>query len=129
MLVLEASLADQRLGLTLAIAVALHNIPEGISVSIPIYYATKSKAKAFFYSLLSGLTEPLGALIGGILLYQYLNQTITGCLLSFAAGVMIFISFDELLPTSFAQGRRHTCLTGLLLGMAIIAPSLHLVKI
>lgn len=128
LLVLGAALANPRLGITLALAIALHNIPEGISISIPIYYATKSRAKAFFYSLLSGLAEPLGALIGGLLLYQYLNQTVVGYLLSFAAGVMVFISFDELLPTSFAQGRRHICLTGLLLGMAIIALSLYFIK-
>lgn len=89
-----------RLGLSLTIAIALHNIPEGISISVPIYYSTKSKFKAFFYTIVSALSEPLGALITYIFLFKYINNTILGLIYALIAGLMVEISFRELLPES-----------------------------
>lgn len=88
------------LGISLTIAIALHNIPEGISISVPIYYSTKSKLKAFLYTLVSSLSEPFGALITYLFLINYINDTILGLLFSLIAGIMIQISLSELLPTS-----------------------------
>lgn len=89
------------LGASLAFAIALHNIPEGISISVPIYYATGSRARAFFYTLVSALSEPFGALITYFFLINYINDFILGLLFSLIAGIMLEISLSELLPTSF----------------------------
>lgn len=88
------------LGLSLAIAIALHNIPEGISISVPIYYSTKKKTKAFLYTFISALSEPLGAILTYLFLISFVNNMILGLLFAFIAGVMLFISFRELIPTS-----------------------------
>lgn len=88
------------LGISLTIAIALHNIPEGISISVPIYYSTKSKLKSFFYTLVSAISEPLGAIITYLFLYKYITDSILGLLFSFIAGIMIQISISVLLPTS-----------------------------
>lgn len=101
--------ANVSLGITLAVAIALHNIPEGISISVPIYYATGSKMKAFFYTLISGLSEPLGALLAYLFLSPYVTDFMMGLLLCFIAGIMTHISFYELLPTSLAyQDKKRT---------------------
>ncbi|MCA1810361.1 MAG: zinc transporter ZupT, partial [Lentisphaerae bacterium] len=92
------ALRDPRLGVTIAIAIALHNIPEGIAVSIPIYYATGSRRRALLYSFLSGLAEPLGAIVGFALLMPFLSEAVFGLLFSGVAGIMVFISLDQLLP-------------------------------
>jgi len=123
-----AAYEDGALGLAIAVAVALHNIPEGISVSVPIFYATGSRRRAFAYSLLSGLAEPLGAVIGYIVLRSVLNNGIIGGLFGGIAGVMVFISLDELLPTSRAYGKGHDSLYGLLGGMGVMALSLLLIS-
>ncbi|MFW6154359.1 MAG: zinc transporter ZupT [Planctomycetota bacterium] len=127
-----AALSDPQLGLAIAIAVALHNIPEGISVSVPIYYATGSRRKAFAYSVASGLAEPVGAGIayGLILLLGggRIPPTLMGVLFAGVAGIMVYISLDELLPTSRAYGRGHDSLYGLLAGMVVMALSLLLMK-
>ncbi|MBO7181961.1 MAG: zinc transporter ZupT [Kiritimatiellae bacterium] len=119
------------LGLAIALAVALHNIPEGISVSVPIYYATGSRMKAFMWSCLSGLAEPIGAFVlWAVLALIYQNPVFTpplfllGLTSSAVAGIMVFISLDELLPTSRAYGKGHDSLYGLVAGMAIMALSL-----
>lgn len=119
------------LGLAIALAVALHNIPEGISVSVPIYYATGSRMKAFMWSCLSGLAEPIGAFVlWAVLALIYQNPIFTpplfllGLTSSAVAGIMVFISLDELLPTSRAYGKGHDSLYGLVAGMAIMALSL-----
>ena len=91
---------DTSLGISLAIAIALHNIPEGISISIPIYYSTKSKLKACFYTFISGLSEPLGAILTYLFLLPFINEVILGLLFAFIAGIMISISLTQLLPTS-----------------------------
>ncbi|QAA77182.1 MAG: Metal transporter, ZIP family [Candidatus Bipolaricaulis sibiricus] len=128
-----AALHDPTLGIAIAVALALHNIPEGISVAVPIYYATGSRRKAFLYSFASGLSEPLGAgiaFIGLRLAFGGANggfpPEVMGILFTGVAGIMVYISLDELLPTSRAYGRGHDSLTGLLAGMAVMALSLLL---
>jgi len=126
------ALRDLRLGVAIAVAVALHNIPEGISVAVPIYYATGSRAKALGYSFLSGLAEPLGAglaWVGLKLAYgraELLPPQVMGFLFAGVAGIMVYISLDELLPASRAYGQGHDSLLGLVGGMAAMALSLLL---
>jgi zinc transporter, ZIP family len=126
-----AALENPALGAAIAIAIALHNIPEGISVSVPIYYATGSRRKAFLYSALSGMAEPVGAIIAYIALRLLVGgeggvfpPQIMGILFGGIAGVMVYISLDELLPTSRAYGKGHDSLLGLVGGMAVMALSL-----
>lgn len=123
-----AGLADPEIAVPLAVAIAIHNIPEGIAVSVPIYYATGSKKKAFLLSFLSGLSEPIGALIGFVLIYYFtgLSQTVSGVLFGGVAGIMVFISLDELLPTAQEYGKHHHAIYGLVAGMAVMALSLLL---
>lgn len=119
-----AALTDPALGLSIAIAIAIHNIPEGISVSVPIYFATGSKPKAFWYSFLSGVSEPVGALIGYILLRPFMTDATFGLLFASVAGIMVFISLDELLPTAREYCSGHNAVYGLISGMAVMAISL-----
>ena len=121
-----AAMHDPKLGLPVAVAVAIHNIPEGIAVSVPIYYATGSRTKAFTWSFLSGLSEPLGALIGYGLLQPFFNGLTYGLLFAGVAGIMVFISLDELLPTAQEYGHHHLAIYGLVCGMLIMAVSLLL---
>ena len=128
-----AALQDPKLGIAIAVAVALHNIPEGISVSVPIFYATGNRSKAFFYSFLSGMAEPVGALIayGALRLLTgggEFSPVVTGGLFAMVAGIMVYISLDELLPTSRAYGKGHDSLIGLVSGMAVMALSLLLMR-
>ncbi|MCP3965177.1 MAG: zinc transporter ZupT [Lentisphaerae bacterium] len=120
-------MADIKLGITVAIAIAIHNIPEGIAISVPVYYATGSRRKAFIWSALSGAAEPIGALAGYALLYPFMNDSILGVMMALVAGIMVFISFDELLPMAEEYGEHHICLYGLIAGMAVMAVSLILV--
>jgi ZIP family zinc transporter len=124
--VFMSSLTDINLGIALAVAIAIHNIPEGIAVAMPIFYATKSRATAFWYSLLAGIAEPVGAVIGFLVLLPFLSPTVLSLMLAFVAGIMVFISFDELLPLSFEKGGVHLSIFGFILGMAIMALSLYL---
>jgi zinc transporter, ZIP family len=126
-----AAYQDPALGIPIAIAIALHNIPEGISVSVPIYYATGDRRKAFVYSALSGLAEPVGALIAYGALVFFLGgddagipPQVMGILFGGVAGIMVYISIDELLPTSRAYGKGHDSLFGLIAGMLVMALSL-----
>lgn len=121
-----AALRDPALGVSIAVAIAIHNIPEGISVAVPIYYATGSRGKALGYAFLSGMAEPVGALIGYWILAPFLSDALFGFLFGLIAGIMVYISFDELLPTAREYGRGHTAITGLILGMAVMAVSLLL---
>lgn len=113
-----------KVGIPIVIAIALHNIPEGISVSAPIYYATGSKEKAFLYSLLSGMTEPLGALLCYIFLLPFINDAIFGILYAIVAGIMVFISFNDLLPTAKEYG--NLSISGLISGMLFMSFTLWL---
>ena len=118
----------------IAIAVALHNIPEGISVSVPIFYATGNRKKAFLFSFLSGLAEPVGAGVAYLILLfvsggeATVPQELMGILFGGVAGIMVYISLDELLPTSRAYGQGHDSIFGLISGMAVMALSLLLMK-
>lgn len=120
------ALRDPSLGIAIAIAIALHNIPEGIAVSVPIYCATGSRRQAFRWSFLSGLSEPLGALICFIVLLPYLNDTVLGVINAMVAGIMVFISLDKLLPSARENGSPHLAIYGLVSGMMIMAVSLLL---
>lgn len=121
-----AALNDPTLGIAIAVAIAIHNIPEGIAVSVPIYYATGSKKKAFWYSFLSGVSEPVGALLAYFILMPYLTDVVFGILFASVAGIMVFIALDELLPASREYGEAHLSLYGLVSGMAVMALSLLL---
>jgi ZIP family zinc transporter len=121
-----AGMTDIKIALPIAIAIAIHNIPEGIAISIPIYFATGKKRKAFFLSLLSGLAEPLGALIGYFILSPFFSESLLGILLGSVAGIMVFISVDELLPTAHEYGFHHQSVFGLIAGMIVMAVSLLL---
>jgi len=122
--VFMSALASMKLGVILAVAIALHNIPEGIAVAMPIFYATKSKKKAFWYSFLSGFSEPAGAVIAILILMPFLNAAVLSFSLAFVAGIMVFISFDELLPLSCQDEGYHVSILGVIIGMAIMALSL-----
>ncbi len=119
-----AALTDPSLGIAIAVAIAIHNIPEGIAVSVPIYYATGNKKKAFWNSFLSGLAEPVGALIGYLILMPFMTDTVFGILFAGVAGIMVFISIDELLPAAREYGEHHLSIYGLVLGMLVMAISL-----
>ncbi len=115
-----------KLGIAIAVAVAIHNIPEGIAVAIPAYCATGSRRKAFLYSLISGAAEPVGAVFAFLFLAPFLNSTVMGLLFAGIAGIMVYISFDELLPTAREYGEHHLAIYGLLSGMLVMGISLQL---
>ena len=120
-----ATLQEPALGIAFAVAIAIHNVPEGVAVSIPIYRATGSRLKAFWYSFASGLAEPIGALAGYFLFLQYMNEYVFGVIFAGVAGVMIYISLDELLPTA-KRYDHHLPIMGVFVGMLIMAASLVL---
>ncbi len=121
-----AAMQDPSLGIAIAAAVAIHNIPEGIAVSIPVFYATGSRKKAFYLSFLSGLAEPLGALIAFLVLAPFLSPLLMAYIFAIVAGIMVYISFDELLPAAQEYGEHHIAIYGLIAGMVIMAISLVL---
>lgn len=118
------ALDNQALGIAIAVAVAIHNIPEGIAVSIPIFYATGNRSRAFWLSFLSGVAEPVGALLAWLVLMPFMSATLMGCILAVVAGIMVFISIDELLPAAREYGEAHISIYGVVAGMAIMALSL-----
>lgn len=120
------ALDDPALGIPIAVAIAIHNIPEGIAVSVPIFFATANKSKAFWYSFSSGLAEPVGALVGYMLLMPYITPITFGLLFASVAGIMVFISLDELLPSAEKYGEHHLSIYGLIAGMIVMAVSLLL---
>jgi len=122
------SLRDRQLGIAIAIAVAVHNVPEGLAVSAPVYAATGSRRKAFWWSFLSGVAEPVGALLAAVVLMPFLTTAVLGAVLSTVAGIMVFISIDELLPISRAYGEEHLSIVGVVLGMAVMSLSLWLLR-
>lgn len=124
MAVFLSSFTNVRLGVLLAISIAIHNIPEGIAVAAPIYYSTQNKGKAIKYAFISGMAEPLGAIIAYLLLKPYLNQNILSHIFALVAGVMVYISFDELLPASFRDEQGHHAILGIMTGMLIVSLSL-----
>lgn len=121
-----AGLTDPAIAISIAVAIAIHNIPEGIAVSVPISYATGNRRKAFMLSFLSGLAEPVGALLGYFILIRIFNETVFGVLFGSVAGIMVFISLDELLPSAREFGEHHLSIYGLIAGMGVMAVSLIL---
>ncbi|GAA0227336.1 zinc transporter ZupT [Metaclostridioides mangenotii] len=119
-----SALQEPSLAIPIVVAIAIHNIPEGIAVSVPIYYATGSKKKAFIYSFLSGLSEPVGAIIGFMILLPIMNDVLFGVIFAGVAGIMVFISIDELLPSAREYGEHHLSIYGMVVGMAVMAASL-----
>ena len=120
------TLKDVHIGISLAIAIAIHNIPEGIAVAVPVFISTGSRKKAFLWSFLSGVSEPVGALTAALILMPILNDALLGWILAGVAGVMVFISFDELLPVSQSYGKEHISIIGVISGMIIMSISLAL---
>lgn len=118
------ALQDPTMGISIAVAISIHNIPEGIAVSVPLYYATGDKKKAFQLSFLSGLSEPVGALLGYFILMQFMTDATFGIIFAGVAGIMVYISLDELLPTAEKYGEHHIAIWGLILGMVVMASSL-----
>lgn len=123
---LTATLANPQLGLPIAFAIAIHNIPEGIAVAVPVYFATGDKKKAFTLSFLSGLAEPVGALVGFLLIMPFFSEAVFGFIFAAVAGIMVYISLDELLPSAEKYGEHHLSIYGLVAGMAVMALSLLL---
>ena len=121
-----SALQDPALGVAIAIAIAIHNVPEGIAVSVPVYFATGDKKKAFKLSFLSGLSEPIGAIVAYLFLMPYLNDIMFGVIFAAVAGIMVFISLDELLPAAKRYDESHLAIYGLIAGMAVMALSLLL---
>ncbi|WP_407271231.1 zinc transporter ZupT [Radiobacillus sp. PE A8.2] len=121
-----SALQDPALGVAIAVAIAIHNIPEGIAVSVPIYFATGDKRKAFKLSFMSGLSEPIGAIVAFFILMPFLNDVMFGMIFAAVAGIMIFISLDELLPAAKRYDEAHISIYGLIAGMAVMALSLLL---
>ena len=123
---LTATLANPQLGLPIAVAIAIHNIPEGIAVAVPVYFATGDKKKAFILSFLSGLAEPVGALVGFLLIMPFFSEAVFGFVFASVAGIMVYISLDELLPSAEKYGEHHLSIYGLIAGMGVMALSLLL---
>ena len=110
----------------ITIAIAIHNIPEGIAVSVPIYHATGNKRKAFWLSFMSGLSEPVGALVAYLFLMPFWSPLMSGIVMAAVAGIMVYISLDELLPTAEKYGKHHISISGLISGMILMALSSYL---
>ncbi len=125
---LFAAIDDPRTGVAIAIAVALNIIPEGISVSVPFFYATGRRGKAFLLSLSSGLAEPIGGAAAGLALDWFLPLQAAGFVFAGVAGIMVYVSIDELLPTAHQYGHSHEVLGGIAAGMALMAVSLLLLR-
>ncbi len=115
---------DVRLGWVLAAAVALHNVPEGLAVSVPVYAATGSRPKAFVWAAISGLAEPVGALLAGVVLFSFLSPAVVSWAIAGAGGLMVFIALDELLPAAQSEGEGHTAIAGVIAGMLIMGAGL-----
>jgi len=121
-----SAMQEPSVAIPIVAAIAIHNIPEGIAVSVPIYQATGSKLKAFRYSFISGFAEPVGALVGWLLLMPVMGDVAFGIIFAAVAGIMVFISVDELLPAAREYGEHHLSIYGLIAGMAVMAVSLLL---
>jgi ZIP family zinc transporter len=120
------TLDDPQVGISVALAIAIHNIPEGIAVVVPIYYATRNRKLAFGFGALSGLAEPLGAIIGYAILQPFITDQVLGIVFAVVAGIMVYISIDSLLPAARQYGNAHLAIYGMIAGMAVMAASLVL---
>lgn len=122
------ALESPSLALPLVVAIAMHNIPEGVAVAVPIRAATGSRWKAAGFATLTGITEPIGAILGYLLVRPFLTDTIFGVTLAAVAGVMVFVSLDKLLPTAERYGEHHVAIYGVVSGMAFMALTLVLLQ-
>ncbi len=122
------ALQNPALGISIAVAIALHNIPEGLAVSAPVYAATGSRSKALLWSFLSGIAEPIGAGLTALVLLPFLNEAVLGFLLAAVAGIMVFISLDELVPVACSFGEEHLSIVGVIMGMMVMALSLWMLQ-
>jgi ZIP family zinc transporter len=122
------TLEDPSLGIAIAVAIAIHNIPEGLAVSAPVFAATGSRAKAFWWSFLSGVAEPVGAGLAALVLMPFLSETVLGFVLAVVAGIMVFISLDELVPVARSFGEEHLSIVGVVVGMVVMALSLWMLQ-
>ena len=122
------SMLDGRLGVSIAVAIAIHNIPEGLAVAAPIYAATGDRKKAFLWSLLSGLSEPVGAAVAALVLLPFLNEMILGIFLALVAGFMVAIAIDELVPAAKSFENEHSPIVGVIAGSIVMALSLYLLQ-
>jgi len=123
-----SAIEDIHLGIAIAVAIAIHNIPEGLAISAPVYAATGSRRKAFLWSFLSGVSEPIGAGLAGLILLPFMSEAVLGWVLSFVAGIMIAISIDELIPVAKSYDTEHTPIVGVISGMLVMACSLWLLS-
>lgn len=121
-----ATVKEPSLGIPIAVAIAIHNIPEGISVAVPVYYGSGSKKEAFLYSFLSGIAEPIGGLFAYFIFMENASDSMIGFVFAAVAGIMVFISLDELLPAAEEYGNHHTTIYGTIVGMVFMALSLYL---
>jgi ZIP family zinc transporter len=119
-----AAVSNPRFGLSIALAIAIHNIPEGLAISAPVHYATGNRALAFWLSFASGLAEPLGALLGYVLLRSVLTPLVMGVVFASVGGVMVYICLDELLPAAQRYGTHHQMIAGVIAGMVVMSTSL-----
>jgi ZIP family zinc transporter len=122
------ALEDPALGIAIAVAIAIHNIPEGLAVSAPVYAATGSRGKAFLWSFLSGLAEPIGAGLAALVLMPFLSEMVLGFVLASVAGIMVFISLDELMPVARSFGEEHLSIVGVVVGMMVMSLSLWMLQ-
>ncbi|MFX1356631.1 MAG: zinc transporter ZupT [Promethearchaeota archaeon] len=121
------AITEIQLGVLLAVAIALHNIPEGIAVAVPIYACTGNKKKAFKWSFISGMSEPLGAIITWLILFPFINDFVLGAMLGVVGGIMVYISLDELLPVARSLAKEHYSILGIMTGMFIMSMSLVII--
>jgi zinc transporter, ZIP family len=124
LVIVSGAAASLELGILLAVAIAMHNIPEGIAVAVPIIESTGNKAKAVWYTFVSGMAEPFGALLGGLILQPYMTAGVIEAVLAGVAGLMVFIGLDELLPTAHRYGEEHATSVGVLAGMIVMVATL-----
>ena len=118
---------DLSLGIPVSIAIAIHNIPEGIAVALPIYHSTGKKRYAIWYSFLSGISEPIAGLVGILCLKMFMPEWMVGAMFAAVAGIMVYISFDTLLPMAREYGENHHVITGIIAGMFVIGLSLLII--
>lgn len=121
-------LEDIHLGMAIAVAIAIHNIPEGLAISVPVYADTGSRRKAFLWSFLSGISEVVGAILAALILMPFISKPLMGFVLAVVAGIMVIISFDEVIPAAKAFNSEHIPMLGLIFGMAIMMMSLRMLK-
>ncbi|KAE8720840.1 Zinc transporter ZTP29 [Hibiscus syriacus] len=118
-----------RVGLNLALAIALHNIPEGVAVALPVYFATQSKWQAFKLATLSGFAEPLGVVIVAYLFPSSSSPEILEGLLGSVGGMMAFLILHKMLPLAFDYAGQKQAVKAVFFGMAFMSASLYFLEL